>query len=67
MRVPCSSSARSIAAVGNRAVRLVAFELDQRAGRIEAVKANLRLDRVAIGRKRVLLDQDRAAARASGR
>ncbi len=45
--------------IGDRAVGLVAFELDQRGRGIEAVEAHLRFDRVAIGRERMLLDQDR--------
>ena len=45
--------------VGNAAARLVAVELDQRIGRIVTMESDLRFDRIAIGRKCVLLDQDR--------
>ena len=49
--------------VGNRSVRLIAFELDQRGGRIVSVETDLRFDRVTVGRECVLLDQDRRPLR----
>ena len=61
MRWPCSASARSIACHRDRAVGLVGLELDQGGRRVEAVEADLRLDRVAVGRERAGLDQDRGA------
>jgi len=42
-----------------RAVLLVGFQFDQVGSRIEAVEANLRFERMAIGRERTGLHQDR--------
>ena len=48
---------------GDRAVGFVGLELDQCVGRIAAVEAHLRFQRVAVGRKRAGLHQDRVPLR----
>ena len=61
MRWPCRSIASAIDASEMKPEASSGVEFDQRIGRIEAMEADLRFDGVAVGRKRVFLDEDRGS------